>query len=67
MNKRTIYETSLSSNPKTSTYTSDVEIKGVLLTSNTATRPLYCSSPFLYDTANLSPEASHDIFSMTWL
>lgn len=47
-----------------SAYINDVEIKGVLLTSNTAMRPLYSSWPSLYDTANLSPEASHAIFSI---
>lgn len=46
------------------TYINDVDTKGVLLTSNTAMRPLYRSSPSLYDTANLSPEASHAIFSI---
>lgn len=65
--KGNIKEISFLSKRRISTYTNDVEIKGVLLTSNTATRPLYCSSPSLYDTANLSPEASHAIFSTTWL
>lgn len=49
------------------THISDGAIKGALLTSNMAMRPLYSSSPFLYDTAKRSPEASHAIFSMPWL
>lgn len=49
------------------TYINDGQIRGVLLTSYTAIRPLYNSSPSLKETASLSPEASHAIFSIPWL
>lgn len=47
--------------------TNDAETRGVLLVSYMAIRPLYISSPSLYDKAKRSPEASQVTFSMPLL
>lgn len=46
------------------TNTNEAEIRGVVLVSYIAIKPLYISSPSLNDSAKRSPEASQAIFSM---